>query len=143
MEGSYKRIVNSRQLVPASEYLIFMDILLETMREEIGDSMEAAYEQLSLGRARDLLFMQKDQDLQQFIQKRKWPVVSHQQHNSVIDFDLHRKTILQQSGLGSSGSGGSGSNAAGQLQQQQSFEETSRNLIRKTLTYAKEMERII
>jgi 26S proteasome regulatory subunit N12 len=34
MEGSYSKVWNARQDVPAEEYLVFMDLLMQTIRFE-------------------------------------------------------------------------------------------------------------
>lgn len=134
MEGSYQKIVSSRAMVPASEYLIFMDILMETIREEIADSMEAAYDsRLSLERVKTLLFLEKDQDVVDFVSaknkksKRMWSITQDNGVSKIVDFSLvkqrHHQTMVTETSS--------------------SYEESSRQLIKKTLSYAKEMERII
>lgn len=113
MEGSYNKLRIAREKVPGEEYLVFMDILMETIREEIADSSEKVYQTIRVSEAQKLLFLKNEEETVKFIQKRKWKV-----ENGEIKFDK-------------------------QIQVTQSFEETSKQLITKTLLYAKEMERII
>jgi len=113
MEGSYYNLNIAREKVPAHEYLVFMDILMETVREEIADCSEKAYHHLKLSDAQKILFLKTESELNEFVLKRKWKV-----EQGVIRFD---ETIVAS----------------------QSFEESSKQLISKTLLYAKEMERII
>lgn len=113
MEGSYNKLRIAREKVPGEEYLVFMDILMETVREEIGDSSEKVYKTLKVSEAQKILFLKNEQETKDFIQKRKWKV-----ENGEIKFDK-------------------------KVQVTQSFEESSKQLISKTLLYAKEMERII
>jgi len=134
MEGSYQKIVSSRAMVPASEYLIFMDILMETIREEIADSMEAAYDsRLSLERVKTLLFLEKGQDVVDFVStknkksKRMWSIQQDNDGSKIVDFSLVKQRHHQ----------------AMVTETSSSYEESSRQLIKKTLSYAKEMERII
>eukprot|EP00126_Sphaerothecum_destruens_P006262 Sdes_comp19287_c0_seq2m10331 len=44
MEGSYNKIMLSRSNVPAEAYSFFMDMLVNTIRNEIALCMEAAYQ---------------------------------------------------------------------------------------------------
>ncbi|KAJ1988536.1 regulatory particle non-ATPase [Dimargaris cristalligena] len=72
MEGSYKRVWNSRTEVPAPEYTFFMDILTLTIRNEIASSCEKAYDSLPLEDAAALLFFSRPEEVQAFAQERGW-----------------------------------------------------------------------
>ncbi len=73
MEGSYNKVWNSREKVPAPEYAIFMDILMTTIRcvlfqrkligrrNEIASCSESAYTNLPISDAATLLHF-KTQD---------------------------------------------------------------------------------
>jgi 26S proteasome regulatory subunit N12 len=98
---------------PAEEYGIFKEILLETVREDIAECSEKAYHFLKLQDATKILLFQNEQETKNFVEKRKWNV-----ENGVIIFKQVQKQELP-------------------------FEQTSKQLISKTLGYAKEMERII
>ncbi|KAJ1910065.1 regulatory particle non-ATPase [Tieghemiomyces parasiticus] len=74
MEGSYKRVWNSRAEVPAPEYTFFMDILTSTIRNEIASCSEKAYTSLPLADAATLLFFSRPDDVAQFARERGWRV---------------------------------------------------------------------
>lgn len=66
MEGSYNRVWSSRSEVPAPEYLFFIDILMNTIRNEIASCSEKAYTSLPLSDAGTLLFFTNMQDILNF-----------------------------------------------------------------------------
>ena len=86
MEGAYNRVILSRSNVPADSYTFFIDLLLLTIRcagaphprnlhanshaasDEIGECAEAAFATLPYADAARLLFIDRDADLQAFIQ---------------------------------------------------------------------------
>lgn len=113
MEGSYNKLRNARTQVPASEYLVFMDILTETVRKEFAACAERAYTSLKVADATKLLLFQNDGETLQFCQARNWNV-----QNSVISFDK--------------------SNA-----QDKTFQRTAKEVIGKTLSYAHEVSQIL
>lgn len=64
MEGSYNKVWSSRQNIPAPEYGFFVDILMETIRNEIASCSEKAYEFLPVADAVTLhYFKTKDEVL--------------------------------------------------------------------------------
>ncbi|KAG0267639.1 hypothetical protein DFQ27_008542 [Actinomortierella ambigua] len=74
MEGSYNRVWSSRQVVPAAEYLFFIDILMGTIRNEIASCSEKAYTSLPLKDAGTLLFFTDMGDILNFAKERNWKV---------------------------------------------------------------------
>ncbi|KAG0246122.1 proteasome 26S subunit [Mortierella sp. GBAus27b] len=74
MEGSYNRVWSSRSDVPSKEYLFFIDILMDTIRNEIASCSEKAYTSLPLKDAGTLLFFTNMQDILNFAQERDWKV---------------------------------------------------------------------
>ncbi|KAL0477453.1 26S proteasome subunit Rpn12 [Acrasis kona] len=113
MEGSYNKLRVSRNKEPAPEYKVFMDVLIETVRKEIADCSEKAYKSLSTADAQKLLFFGSPQELQQFTKERGWKV-----DGSSIKFEAEKDAIG-------------------------TFHEQAQDVIYKTLSYAKEMERIV
>jgi len=113
MEGSYHKLRNARDKVPADEYLVFMDIMMETVRKEIADCMEKAYKSLDLADAQKLLFVDSASQLSQFVQMRNWSV-----HGTVIHFVNPNEA-------------------------KSAFTDGANDIIGRTLTYAKELERIV
>ncbi|RGB40541.1 COP9 signalosome [Rhizophagus diaphanus] len=75
MEGSYNKVWNSRNEVPAPEYLFFIDILMGTIRSEIASCSEKAYSYLPLADAATLLFFNNNtNELLNFASERGWSV---------------------------------------------------------------------
>ncbi|KAJ3135018.1 hypothetical protein HK100_003155 [Physocladia obscura] len=78
MEGSYNKVWNSKANVPAPEYAFFVDILMETVRAEIGACCERAYENLGVADAATLLYFKGKKDILQFAASRNWTVKGDQ-----------------------------------------------------------------
>ncbi|XP_023244119.1 26S proteasome non-ATPase regulatory subunit 8-like [Centruroides sculpturatus] len=72
MEGSYNKIFLSRGNVPANDYKFFMDILLNTVRNEIASCIEKAYEQLAFTEARRMLFFETQDKMEEYARERGW-----------------------------------------------------------------------
>jgi len=87
MEGSYNKVFLSKGNVPAQSYTFFIDLLLDTIREEIGACIEKAYETISISEAARLLFFDNVKPLQELAQRRNW---DWNMTNSVIQFSAVR-----------------------------------------------------
>jgi 26S proteasome regulatory subunit N12 len=74
MEGSYNRVWNARANVPANEYLFFMDILVDTIRNDIASCSEKAYTSLPLSDAATLLYFNNEKEVLEFAKERNWNV---------------------------------------------------------------------
>ncbi|KAJ3392151.1 hypothetical protein HDU92_008628 [Lobulomyces angularis] len=74
MEGSYSKVWNSRQNVPAEEYLFFIDILMSTIRNSIASCSEKAYSSLPLADAATLLYFKTPEDVISFAKERNWVI---------------------------------------------------------------------
>jgi 26S proteasome regulatory subunit N12 len=72
MEGSYNKIFQAKGNVPAESYNFFMDILLDTVRNEIGACLERAYEKISIPEGSKRLNLKTERDVKQFAAKRNW-----------------------------------------------------------------------
>ncbi|KAI7847373.1 cornichon protein-domain-containing protein [Circinella umbellata] len=113
MEGSYNKVWSTRSSVQGEEFLFFYDILIDTIRNEIASCSEKAYDSLPLQDAGTLLFLKNTKELLNFAQERGWKVHPGEQ---VIYF-------------------GSDDNDAVEIPQEQ--------IITQTLSYARELERIV
>lgn len=69
MEGSYNKVWNSRKSVQGEEFLFFYDVLMNTIREEIANCSEKAYDSLPLQDASTLLFLKNTQELMTFAEQ--------------------------------------------------------------------------
>eukprot|EP01113_Clastostelium_recurvatum_P006670 TRINITY_DN1303_c0_g1_i2.p1 TRINITY_DN1303_c0_g1~~TRINITY_DN1303_c0_g1_i2.p1 ORF type:complete len:269 (+),score=81.51 TRINITY_DN1303_c0_g1_i2:37-807(+) len=113
MEGAFKRIWNARSDVPSDTYTFFMEMLMDTIRDEIADCSEKAYASVPLGEAQKLMLFATPKQLQDFAAKRGWT-------ESQGSYFFHTS---------------SSSTPRGEI--------PSMQLIKETLSYAKELERII
>ncbi|KAJ3101767.1 hypothetical protein HDU97_001051 [Phlyctochytrium planicorne] len=111
MEGSYNKVWNSRFNVPADEYLFFIDILMETIRNEIASCSEKAYTHLPLPDAATLLYFKTPSDVVPFAHERNWNISEGKILFKTSDAD--------------------------------NIELPSSKLMRQTLGYARELERIV
>uniref|UniRef100_A0A7R8Z8B3 26S proteasome non-ATPase regulatory subunit 8 n=2 Tax=Timema TaxID=61471 RepID=A0A7R8Z8B3_TIMDO len=72
MEGSYNKIFLAKGNVPAESYNFFMDILLDTIRDEIAGCLEKAYEKISLTEAARMLNLGNQTEIKDYGTKKKW-----------------------------------------------------------------------
>ena len=101
--------------VPAPSYSYFVSKLSGTVRDSIADSSEAAYQSLPLSDALKMLNFKSSAELSDYVamREREWEVDAK---NNVVRFRDDNKTDLT---------------------------VPSHKLISETLTYAKELERIV
>ncbi|KAL8170707.1 hypothetical protein V2J09_022511 [Rumex salicifolius] len=69
MEGAYNRVLSARQTVPHGTYVYFMDLLAKTLRDEIAGCSEKAYDCLSLNDAQQMLLFSSQKELVEYIQE--------------------------------------------------------------------------
>ncbi|XP_046383138.1 26S proteasome non-ATPase regulatory subunit 8-like [Ischnura elegans] len=74
IEGSYNKIFLAKGNVPAESYDFFIDILLDTIRDEIAACMEKAYEKMSLNEAARMLNLPNLKAVIDYAAKRKWVI---------------------------------------------------------------------
>ncbi|XP_046749591.1 26S proteasome non-ATPase regulatory subunit 8 [Diprion similis] len=72
MEGSYNKIFLAKGNVPAVSYNFFIDILLNTIRDEIGTCMENAYDKISVKDALRMLNLTTEREIKTFATKKNW-----------------------------------------------------------------------
>lgn len=72
MEGRYNKLFMAKSNSPAECYNFFIDILLDTVRNEIGACLEQAYERISIQEASKRLHLTSNDAVQKFGQTRKW-----------------------------------------------------------------------
>eukprot|EP00118_Oscarella_pearsei_P004546 m.19694 g.19694 ORF g.19694 m.19694 type:complete len:266 (+) comp27879_c0_seq2:23-820(+) len=71
-EGSYNKIFLSRTNVPSEMYIFFIDILVDTVREEIAACVEKSYASVGQPEAAKMLFLPSADELAQIAEKRDW-----------------------------------------------------------------------
>lgn len=113
MEGAYNRVFKTRAEMPAESYAFFMDILADTVREEIAACCEQAFSVLPVADLRKLLFLEKNEDAMKFSAKRNWKL-----DKDVFRFETPAKTVNKDDIM-------------------------AVELIAKTMGYARELEKIV
>lgn len=69
MEGNYAKILDAQKDVPSAHYTLFMERLLETVRQKVGASLERSYDHLPAAYASKMLILSDIGALQQFVVK--------------------------------------------------------------------------
>ncbi|CAH8382560.1 unnamed protein product [Eruca vesicaria subsp. sativa] len=115
MEGAYNRVLSARQTAPDATYVYFMDLLAKTIRDEIAGCSEKAYDYVSISDARQMLLFSSDQELLAYVNEehREWEV-----KEGFVVFQKAKETAPCK-------------------------EIPSLQLINQTLSYARELERIV
>lgn len=72
MEGSYNKIFLAKGNVPAASYNFFIDILLNTVRDQIGACMESAFDKISVRDAARMLFLTTENETVEFAKRKNW-----------------------------------------------------------------------
>ncbi|XP_057511595.1 26S proteasome non-ATPase regulatory subunit 8 homolog A-like [Actinidia eriantha] len=115
MEGAYNRVLSARQTVPHETYVYFMDLLAKTVRYEISGCGEKAYDSLSINNALQLLLFSSDRELFEYVKEERpeWEI-----KNGLVIFQRAKESAPCK-------------------------EIPSLQLINQTLSYARELERIV
>ncbi|CAA3008685.1 26S proteasome non-ATPase regulatory subunit 8 homolog A-like [Olea europaea var. sylvestris] len=115
MEGAYNRVLSARKTLPHETYDYFMDLLAKTVRDEIAGCNEKAYDSLSVNDAQQILLFSSDQELVEYIKVEhpEWEI-----KNGFVYFKQARES-------------------------EPCKEIPSLQLINQTLSYARELERIV
>lgn len=93
MEGSYNKIFLSKGNVPSKYYTYFIDLLLDTIRVDIGGCIEKAYDRISESEAARLLFFEPNKPgLAEYASRRKWTL------NSKREYTFNSKNASSQHG---------------------------------------------
>ncbi|KAG9478208.1 26S proteasome non-ATPase regulatory subunit 8 [Eleutherodactylus coqui] len=72
MEGSYNKVFLAKGNIPAESYTFFIDILLDTIRDEIAGCIEKAYEKILFNEATRILFFNTPKKMTDYAKKRGW-----------------------------------------------------------------------
>ncbi|KAI9500724.1 regulatory particle non-ATPase [Coemansia spiralis] len=113
MEGSYKRVWQARSEVPTPEYLFFMDVLMTTIRNEVASCVEKSYSSLPFDDAKSVLFFSSIDELLSFAKEHQWSVSPAEK---LITFPIVAENTRMFNGEG---------------------------IMKQTLSYARELERIV
>jgi len=101
MEGSYNKVLLAKGNVPAESYNFFIDILMNTVRNEIASCLEKAYKDISCSDAARMLSIPAG-EMAQYAKTRSWEVVGNrlryrqdntQEENGVPSLELANMAI--------------------------------------------------
>lgn len=120
MEGSYNKVLSARRDgLFQNEGMYFMDMLVDTVRDEIAECSEKAYTTIAAADLQGLLMLGSPKELQEFAEGRGWSVDGGTVKFASAAMDAEDGDKAQASKL------------------------PSTQLIQETLSYAKELERIV
>jgi len=74
MEGSYPKVRAARAEVPHETYTFFMDILMDTIRDDVADCSERAFRSLPVAETQKLLQLSDAHKFQEYVKERNWDV---------------------------------------------------------------------
>lgn len=72
MEGNYHKIFLSKEDIPDPYYELFVNILIDTIRDEIANCTEKAYSQISCTEAARLLMIDNSKEFMDYASRRGW-----------------------------------------------------------------------
>jgi len=72
MEGNYNKLFLAKGNVPAKNYSFFMNILLDTIRDEIADCMETSYTSIAVDECKRMLYFESSSSFKRYVVKRNW-----------------------------------------------------------------------
>mmetsp|Transcript_11413 Transcript_11413/g.15994 ORF Transcript_11413/g.15994 Transcript_11413/m.15994 type:complete len:272 (-) Transcript_11413:260-1075(-) len=100
MEGSYSKVRNLRKTVPSAYYAIFMDTLVETVRERISECSTAAYETIPLADGKKMFLLDSDQKIKEYAIKQGWEIKNaaiYMNKNSETKEELKSRELIKES----------------------------------------------
>jgi len=95
MEGAYNKVFKAKASVPSESYYFFMDLLMETVRNEIADCIDKAYNQLAISELQKMLALKDLNETQLFIAERKWKIKNFDLVDCIVperEESLHSKS---------------------------------------------------
>ncbi|KAF2348794.1 CSN8/PSMD8/EIF3K [Trinorchestia longiramus] len=116
MEGAYNKIYLAKGEVPSERYKFFIDELLATIREDIADCLENAYERIKPEDIGRMLYLSDTAEIKAYCKQRGWS--SDSSGYLVFSSDLTK-------------------------QQQEEIKVPSHTLAEQMISYAREMEQIV
>ncbi|KAH3756440.1 regulatory particle non-ATPase 12A [Pelomyxa schiedti] len=112
MEGSYNKVLQARTGVPSEWCNLFVDILSETVRNDIASCSEKSYKKLPVSVAKEFLYLPEETNFLRYVEEHHWFV-----EDGYVVFNKVDTTKVT--------------------------EVPAMRQIRETLSYAKELERIV
>jgi len=116
MEGAYNKVLKAKDNVPHESYSFFMEMLMGTVRNEIADCLQKAYNVISVKDGQKLLGFSNPKQFESYLTKRNWTITTNNHGIDEVTFKVEAETKP---------------------------EIPSMKLIQQQLHYASELERII
>merc|ERR1712167_299973 len=91
MEGSYTKVLEMRNNLPQPSYGVFMDILKDTLREEVATVSEKAYKSLPVAKCMELLMMSAQSELEEYAATRPTGPWQLRDGNVYFEVDTNEK----------------------------------------------------
>lgn len=113
MEGRYNKIFEAKKTSPTDMYNLFIDMLMQTVRNEIAGCLEKAFEKISAEEAAKRLNLLTAPEIEEFGRKRNWIVHPAGYFSFEVDSSKTSEAL------------------------------PSQELVEKTIFYAKELEMIV
>merc|ERR1711998_338228 len=88
MEGSYTKVLEMKDNLPLPSYAVFMDMLKDTLRDEVASVSEKAYKSLPMGHCMQLLMMSGEKELEEYAAERGWVLA---ENNVFFEVDTNEK----------------------------------------------------
>ncbi|KZS02937.1 26S proteasome non-ATPase regulatory subunit 8 [Daphnia magna] len=85
MEGCYNKIFHAKNQVPAPSFNYFLDILVDTIRDEIAVCMEKSFDKIHLSEAAKMLSITNINSMKEYGNKREWSLNSGDYYLFQID----------------------------------------------------------
>jgi len=116
MEGAYNKVLKPKMEPPSPAYNFFIDQLMGTVRDEIAECCEKAYEYLSIQEAQKLLGFTNVEGLKKYASQRNWKTAHRMDTGDIFSFETKEESKT---------------------------EIPSLKIVQQTLHYARELERIV
>jgi len=117
MEGAYNKVIKSKHNIPDPLFTFFIDMLMNTVRDEIADCGEKAYEPMSIQESMKLLGFSNLEEFKSYASKRKWVITDSMDKGEIVSFDNREES--------------------------KQIEIPAFKIIKQNLQYARELERIV
>jgi len=116
MEGAYNKVLKAKDSVPHESYSFFMEMLMGTVRNEIADCLQKAYNAISVKEVQKILGFSNPKDFESYATGKNWTITTNNRGIDEIAFKVETEAKP---------------------------EIPSMKLIQQQLHYARELERII
>lgn len=141
MEGNYEKILESKKDMPQMYYSFFMERLLDTVRQKVGASLEQSYNHLPAQKAAGMLILNDVAALQEFAIKENERKAREETDDTMQD--ATPASLTRRSPVGLVRWEVRDGNLHFKLTEQKRLELQPLEIMRHTIGYATDLERIV